>query len=215
MFAYNAGGVQDRSGEILGAGSAQAAQINAQMLAQFGQDMGGMMNTFAEAYKQKEQDKSDARIYGQLLKFVAPAFGQQGDAVLQEYNSLKRDRDKANYGRTVSQLLGPASNALMAQRSAGIRENAPFVGAGLKNAANIAGGNATYTPPAGMAPVEPPLPTGGPAPSVDTPLPALAGAPTPAATPAPAIPGGRASWDAANRRRAANGLKPLPYPPGI
>jgi hypothetical protein len=123
MFAYNAGGVQDRSGEILGAGSAQAAQINAQMLAQFGQDMGGMMNTFAEAYKQKEQDKSDARIYGQLLKFVAPAFGQQGDAVLQEYNSLKRDRDKANYGRTVSQLLGPASNALMAQRSAGIREN--------------------------------------------------------------------------------------------
>ena len=215
MFAYNAGGVQDRSGEILGAGSAQAAQINAQMLAQFGQDMGGMMNTFAEAYKQKEQDKSDARIYGQLLKFVAPAFGQQGDAVLQEYNSLKRDRDKANYGRTVSQLLGPASNALMAQRSAGIRENAPFVGAGLKNAANIAGGNATYTPPAGMAPVEPPLPTGGSAPSVDTPLPALAGAPTPAATPAPAIPGGRASWDAANRRRAANGLKPLPYPPGI
>jgi hypothetical protein len=134
MFAYNAGGVQDRSGEILGAGSAQAAQINAQMLAQFGQDMGGMMNTFAEAYKQKEQDKSDARIYGQLLKFVAPAFGQQGDAVLQEYNSLKRDRDKANYGRTVSQLLGPASNALMAQRSAGIRQNAPIAKQNIDNA---------------------------------------------------------------------------------
>jgi hypothetical protein len=198
MFAYNAGGVQDRSGEILGAGSAQAAQINAQMLAQFGQDMGGMMNTFAEAYKQKEQDKSDARIYGQLLKFVAPAFGQQGDAVLQEYNSLKRDRDKANYGRTVSQLLGPASNALMAQRSAGIRENAPFVGAGLKNAANIAGGNATYTPPAGMAPVEPPLPTGGPAPVDVAPAPVASG-----------IPGGQASIDAINADRKRRGLPPI------
>jgi hypothetical protein len=198
MFAYNAGGVQDRSGEILGAGSAQAAQINAQMLAQFGQDMGGMMNTFAEAYKQKEQDKSDARIYGQLLKFVAPAFGQQGDAVLQEYNSLKRDRDKANYGRTVSQLLGPASNALMAQRSAGIRENAPFVGAGLKNAANIAGGNATYTPPAGMAPVEPPLPTGGPAPVGVAPAPVASG-----------IPGGQASIDAINADRKRRGLPPI------
>jgi len=147
MFAYNAGGVQDRSGEILGAGSAQAAQINAQMLAQFGQNMGGMMNTFAEAYKQKEQDKSDARIYGQLLKFVAPAFGQQGDAVLQEYNSLKRDRDKANYGRTVSQLLGPASNALMAQRSAGIRENAPILNAGLQGDARVAGGEGTVPLP--------------------------------------------------------------------
>jgi hypothetical protein len=198
MFAYNAGGVQDRSGELLGAGSAQAAQINAQMLAQFGQDMGGMMNTFAEAYKQKEQDKSDARIYGQLLKFVAPAFGQQGDAVLQEYNSLKRDRDKANYGRTVSQLLGPASNALMAQRSAGIRENAPFVGAGLKNAANIAGGNATYTPPAGMAPVEPPLPTGGPAPVGVAPAPVASG-----------IPGGQASIDAINADRKRRGLPPI------
>jgi len=198
MFAYNAGGVQDRSGEILGAGSAQAAQINAQMLSQFGQDMGGMMNTFAEAYKQKEQDKSDARIYGQLLKFVAPAFGQQGDAVLQEYNSLKRDRDKANYGRTVSQLLGPASNALMAQRSAGIRQGQPFVNAGLKNAANIAGGNATYTPPAGMAPVEPPLPTGGPAPVGVAPAPVASG-----------IPGGQASIDAINADRKRSGLPPI------
>jgi hypothetical protein len=124
-----------------------------------------MMNTFAEAYKQKEQDKSDARIYGQLLKFVAPAFGQQGDAVLQEYNSLKRDRDKANYGRTVSQLLGPASNALMAQRSAGIRENAPFVGAGLKNAADLGAGRGTYGNPAGMASVEPDLPAMSAAPT--------------------------------------------------
>lgn len=116
MFAYNAGGVNDRSGEILGAGTQNAAAINAQMLAQFGQDMESTMGMFADAYKQNEQDKSDARIYGNLLKFVAPAFGKDGDAILEEYNSLKSNRDKANYGRTAAGLIGPASNMMMANR---------------------------------------------------------------------------------------------------
>jgi len=148
MFAYNAGGVQDRSGEIIGAGSAQAAQINAQMLAQFGQDMGGVMTQFAEAYKQKEQDKSDAKIYGQLLKFIGPAFGREGDAILAEYNSLESDRDKANYGRTISQILGPASNALMAQNRLGVQQqgqmmNSPGARAAIGNQTAITnqGGN--------------------------------------------------------------------------
>ena len=159
MFAYNPG-VADRSGEILGQGASQAAQINAQMLAQFGQDVGGMMTTFAEAYKQKEQDKSDAKIYGQLLKFIGPAFGQEGDAILAEYNALESDRDKANYGRTISQLLGPASNALMARGRLGVQQNQPFVNAGLDNAANIAAGKGTYIPGGGgQDPVEPPLPS--------------------------------------------------------
>jgi hypothetical protein len=151
MFAYNPG-VADRSGEILGQGASQAAQINAQMLAQFGQDVGGMMTTFAEAYKQKEQDKSDAKIYGQLLKFIGPAFGQEGDAILAEYNALESDRDKANYGRTISQLLGPASNALMARRNAGIRENQQALTAAMPNlraqqnaAAQVAAGQGRVT----------------------------------------------------------------------
>jgi hypothetical protein len=103
------------------------------------------LGMFADAYKQKEQDKSDARIYGNLMKVIAPAFGQSGDAILQEYNANKNDRDKANYGRTMVGSLGAISNMMMAQRNAGIREqgqqiqqNAPMARAAATNAATVA-----------------------------------------------------------------------------
>jgi len=54
MFAYNPG-VADRSGEILGAGSAQAAQINAQAMAQIGQ----YLASFGEMYGE-QRDKRNA-----------------------------------------------------------------------------------------------------------------------------------------------------------
>jgi hypothetical protein len=79
MFAYNAGGVQDRSGEIIGAGSAQAAQINAQMLAQFGQDMGGVMTTFAEGYNKKKDAKA-----------LDKAMGMAADEGLITYDTLEK-----------------------------------------------------------------------------------------------------------------------------
>ena len=138
MLSYNPG-VYDRSGEIIGQGAQNAAMLNMEAMSDMGENMGQVLTTFAEAYKQKEQDKSDAKIYGQLLKFVAPAFGQEGDAVLAEYNTLKSDRDKANYGRTISQLLGPASNAMMARRNAGIRQDQQALTAampGIRNAAD-------------------------------------------------------------------------------
>lgn len=148
MLSYNPG-VYDRSGEIISQGAQNAAMLNMEAMSDMGENMGQVLTTFAEAYKQKEQDKSDAKIYGQLLKFVAPAFGQEGDAVLAEYNTLKSDRDKANYGRTISQLLGPASNAMMARGRLGVQQNQPFVNAGLDNAANIAAGKGTYIPGGG------------------------------------------------------------------
>ena len=144
MFAYNPG-VNDQSGQIIAQGAQNAAQVNAQMLSDFGRSIGGMLNTFGEAYKQKEQDKSDARIYGNLLKVIAPAFGQNGDAILQEYSANKNDRDKANYGCTMLGSLGAISNMMMAQRNAGIREqgqqiqqNAPMARAAATNAATVA-----------------------------------------------------------------------------
>jgi len=159
---------------------------------------GGLLDTIIGAYAQKEQDKSDSKIYGNLMKIVAPAFGKDGDSMLEQWNSLESDRDRAQFGGTLFSSLGQISNMYMANRNAGIRENAPFVGAGLKNAANIAGGNATYTPPADMAPVEPPLPTGGPAPVGVAPAPVASG-----------IPGGQASIDAINADRKRRGLPPI------
>jgi hypothetical protein len=164
MFAYNPQ-VTDRSGEFLAAGRLGAAQSNAQMLEQLGEDIGGtirsagsaaagfamggpagaamamrggggegrgggaggagrsILESIVGAYAQKEQDKSDSKIYGNLMKIVAPAFGKNGDAILEQYNSLESDRERAQFGGTLFSSLGQISNMYMANRNAGIREN--------------------------------------------------------------------------------------------
>lgn len=144
MFAYNAGGVQDQSGQLIAQGANNAAMLQMQSMQQLGEDMGGVLETFAQAYKQKEQDKSDAKIYGNLLKFIAPAFGQQGDAILAEYNALENDRDKANYGRTAASLIGPASNALMAQGRLGVQQQQPIANARIKTGQKLAEEGPTF-----------------------------------------------------------------------
>jgi hypothetical protein len=164
MFAYNPQ-VTDRSGEFLAAGRLGAAQSNAQMLEQLGEDIGGtirsagsaaagfamggpagaamamqgggsegrgggsggggggsILESIVGAYAQKEQDKSDSKIYGNLMKIVAPAFGKNGDAILEQYNSLESDRERAQFGGTLFSSLGQISNMFMAQ---GRMEQAP------------------------------------------------------------------------------------------
>ena len=165
MFAYNPQ-VTDRSGEFLAAGRLGAAQSNAQMIEQLGEDIGGtirsagsaaagfamggpagaamamqggggegrgggsggggggsILESIVGAYAQKEQDKSDSKIYGNLMKIVAPAFGDDGDAILEQWNGLENDREKARFGSTLFSSLGQISNMYMANRNAGIREN--------------------------------------------------------------------------------------------
>jgi hypothetical protein len=159
MFQYNAGGVVDRSGELLAQGMIGAAEANAQMYEQLGENVGGtirkagqaavgfatggpagaamamrgggegdgggsMLQSIVGAYAQKEQDKSDSKIYGNLMKIVAPAFGEDGNAIMQQWKSLESDRDKARFGSTLFSSLGQISNMYMANRNAGIRENA-------------------------------------------------------------------------------------------
>jgi hypothetical protein len=212
MFAYNPQ-VTDRSGEFLAAGRLGAAQSNAQMLENLGEDIGGtirsagqaaagfamggpagaamamqggggegrgggggggggsILESIVGAYAQKEQDKSDSKIYGNLMKIVAPAFGKNGDAILEQYNSLESDRERAQFGGTLFSSLGQISNMFMANRNAGIRENAPFVNAGLDNARDLAGGKGTFIPGGAPAPVEPPLPGEEPLPPVIAPGP--------------------------------------------
>jgi hypothetical protein len=84
---------------------------------------GGLLDTIIGAYAQKEQDKSDSKIYGNLMKVVAPAFGEDGDAIMEQWKSLESDRDKARFGSTLFSSLGQISNMYMANRNAGIREN--------------------------------------------------------------------------------------------
>jgi hypothetical protein len=83
---------------------------------------GGLLDTIIGAYAQKEQDKSDSKIYGNLMKVVAPAFGEDGDAIMEQWKSLESDRDKARFGSTLFSSLGQISNMYMAQ---GRMEQAP------------------------------------------------------------------------------------------
>jgi hypothetical protein len=85
MFAYQP--TPDRSGEILGAGQMQAAQTNAQMMGQLGQDIGGALSAIGGIYG-KYKDKKD------MLKGMDSAVGVMADAgalpkgFLNNYNSL-------------------------------------------------------------------------------------------------------------------------------
>jgi hypothetical protein len=197
MFAYNP--TPDRSGEILGAGQMQAAQTNAQMMGQLGQDIGGALAGIGEMYGEIEGNKAKGRAFRDMFKVVGPTIGmslEQLEGVAG--GKIKSDMDWNNVRETMTPFLPALINLQLGQDRLGVQRNQPFVNTGLKNAANIAGGNATYTPPADMAPVEPPLPTGGPAPADVTPAPVASG-----------IPGGQASLDAINADRKRRGLPPI------
>ena len=198
MFGY-APQESDQSGRIIAQGMMGAAQTNAQTMGQMGQDIGGALAGIGQMYGEIEGRKAKGRAFKDVFKVVSPSMGismEQLEAV--SGGKLKNDMDWYNVSETISPLMPSMINAQLVGNKLGVQQQQPFVNAGLKNAANIAGGNATYTPPAGMAPVEPPLPTGGPAPVGVAPAPVASG-----------IPGGQASIDAINADRKRRGLPPI------
>jgi hypothetical protein len=173
---------------------------------------GGLLDTFIGAYAKKEQDKADSKIYGNLMKIVAPAFGKDGDSLLEQWNSLESDSDRASFGSSLLGSLGTISNMYMAKGRMGIQQqgqqiqqNAPFVNAGIQGAKDRASGNKTFTgggtapSPADVASTEPPLPPFSPG----------AGA-APAPTPAASMPGGAQSKEALNRWLRSQGRPEIP-----
>jgi hypothetical protein len=128
-------------------GFATGGPAGAAMAVQGANEEGGsFLDTIVSSYAKKEQDKSDSKIYGNLMKIVAPAFGKDGDSILEQWNSLESDRDRAQFGGTLFSSLGQISNMYMANRNAGIREqgqqiqqNAPYARAGATNAATVTG----------------------------------------------------------------------------
>jgi hypothetical protein len=86
MFAYNPQ-VTDRSGEILGAGQMRAADTQAQMYNQLGNNIGGALSAIGGIYG-KYKDKKD------MLKGMDSAVGVMADAgalpkgFLNNYNQL-------------------------------------------------------------------------------------------------------------------------------
>jgi hypothetical protein len=197
MIQYNPQ-VNDMRGEYM----MQAAQANASMMNNLGQDIGGALAGIGEMYGEIEGRKAKGRAFKDVFKVISPSLGismEQLEAI--SGGKIKSDMDWANVSDTISPWIPSIANSQLGRYKLGVQQQQPFVNAGLKNAANIAGGNATYTPPAGMAPVEPPLPV------ADENLPAVGGAPMTA--PSSSIPGGQSSIDAINRDRQRRGLPPI------
>lgn len=77
----------------------------------------------AGAYAENKQTKSDAKIYGELLKFAGPAIGDTKGELLANYNKMD-EREQANFGRTLFSggLFPTMSQSFNFGRNAGIRE---------------------------------------------------------------------------------------------
>lgn len=112
---------------------------------------GGFLDAIVNSYAKREQDKSDAKIYGNLMKIIAPAFGKEGDGILQQFNGLESDAERAEFGRTIAQSLGTIGNMYAQTRSAGIRQDQQALTAALPDLRNradaeadVAAGNAPY-----------------------------------------------------------------------
>lgn len=72
MFAYNP--TPDRSGEILGASTAQAAAIRAQGTAQFSQALSDSVNTAVSIYTKSQQKAADNKMTSDYLDSMAGQF---------------------------------------------------------------------------------------------------------------------------------------------
>lgn len=115
---------------------------------------GGILGNIIGSYTQKEQDKSDAKIYGNLMKIIAPAFGKDGAGILQTFNELESDAERANFGRTIAGSLGTIGNMYAQTRSAGIRQDQQALTAAMPRAravtqaqAQVAAGQGTMAAP--------------------------------------------------------------------
>ena len=114
---------------------------------------GSFLDTIVSSYAKKEQDKSDSKIYGNLMKIVAPAFGKEGDGILQTYNELETDAERAEFGRTIAGSLGVIGNMYaqtgrlgLQQQGQQLQRDLPGIKAGTDAEADVAAGKAPYRP---------------------------------------------------------------------
>lgn len=111
MFAYNPG-TQDRSGEIMAAGQMAAAQTQAQMMSNLGDDIGGAIASIANTYAASKAADAQVKGYDEVFKMFAPQLGVKGEDIERFLKMGTRER-MAGYEGFFSNM-GPYSNVLMA-----------------------------------------------------------------------------------------------------
>lgn len=140
MFAYNPT-VNDRSGEIIGTGMVGAAQTNAQMMSDLGQNIGGAISAIGGAYAENKAMKAKAQGYSQIADILGSSMFQNNDAVQGYLGELRKNKDPYAQVMGYEQLfnvVGPLSNWMNMQRSSGVREQGQQLTAALPELRNQA-----------------------------------------------------------------------------
>jgi hypothetical protein len=158
MFAYNPT-VNDRSGEIIGAGMMGAAETNANTMNQLGQNIGGALASIGNIYGELEGMKAKGRAFKKTMEVVGPSFGMTTDKLAAIAGTdLKNDMDWARFGETMMPMMPSLINATLAQGRMGIQQDQQALTAVMPRAraaadaqAKVAAGGGTYTGfPAGV-----------------------------------------------------------------
>ena len=122
MFAYNPT-VNDRSGEIIGAGMMGAADTQANAMAGLGQNIGNALQAIGGMYGEIEARKAKGRAFKDVFKVVAPSAGIDMKQLEQlTGGSLKNDMDWANASETISPILPSLINARLVTGKMGIQQ---------------------------------------------------------------------------------------------
>jgi hypothetical protein len=109
MFSYSPQ-VADRSGEIIAAGQVGAAQANAQMMGQMGENIGGALQAIGGMYGEIESQKAKGRAFKDVFKVVSPSLGMSMEQLESVAGGkLKNDRDWFK----ASEMLMPMMPALI------------------------------------------------------------------------------------------------------
>ncbi len=123
MFAYNPT-VNDRSGEILGAGKMAAAATNAQAMQQMGSDIGGALMSIGDAYGEIEGNKAKGRAFKDIFKVVAPTIGMSLDQLEDVAGGkLKSDTDWYNVSQTMGPMMPALINLQLGQERVGVQKD--------------------------------------------------------------------------------------------
>jgi hypothetical protein len=150
MFSYSPQ-VADRSGEIIAAGQVGAAQANAQMMGQVGENIGGALQAIGGMYGEARERRADGESAFGALQQMAQMYPSMNKMV----KGLEQ-LDPRTRGMAASQVLGnfgALSQFAVAGLANQTRQGAPILNAGLQGAARVAGGEGTVMLPEEPLPV--------------------------------------------------------------
>lgn len=134
MFGY-APQESDQSGRIIAQGMMGAANTNAQMMGQLGQDIGGALAGIGQMYGEIEGRKAKGRAFKDVFKVVSPSMGismEQLEAV--SGGKLKNDMDWYNVSETIAPLMPSMINAQLVGNKLGVQRQIPITQNIIKDA---------------------------------------------------------------------------------